>query len=190
MQEVLFLCRGVSSVATQGRAFPPKHFCITHPELELLPAPSLANARSYGLACSPYGHVPLSSSGWLACAYGLLLVVVASRHPTNTSKLQMTKGAFGGSRVIHGQNCPISDEISQKLDLYSDRPKSGRLCRQASQSSTHGVRPRQSSSNTSRWKCSRVCTPADTNTLLCGHAQLGRKNAYALTRGGHSSHGG
>ena len=89
-------------------------------------------------------HVP-PSSGWLACAYGLLLVVVASRHPTAPCLLQMamTKDAFGGSRVIHGQNCPISDEISQKLDLYSDRPKRGRVyAGRASQSSTHGGRPR------------------------------------------------
>ena len=105
-----------------------------------LPAPSLANARSYGLACSLYGHVP-PSSGWLACAYGLLRLVVASRHLTAPclAQMAMTKDAFGGSRVIHGQNCPISAEISQKLDLYSDRPKSGR---QASQSSTDGRRPR------------------------------------------------
>ena len=62
-------------------------------------------------------------------------------------QMPMTKDAFGGSRVIHGQNCPISDEISQKLDLYSDRPKSGRRL-YAGRPHNHphmGGRPRQSS---------------------------------------------
>ena len=140
-RSVVFVLQGSLFCHPHTRSsFPPKHFCITHPELELLPAPSLANARSYGLACSPYGHVPSPLLD------GLLvhMVVVASRHQgTNrATRLQMTKEARGGSRVIHGQNCPISAEISQKLDLYPDRPKSGRLCREASQSPTHGARPR------------------------------------------------
>ena len=126
--------------------FPPNIFA-SHTQswnCRELPAPSLANACSYGLArCSPYGHVLLSSSGWLACLC-IWSCPPRGTQPTEPScKWQMTKDAFGGSRVIHGQNCPISDEISQKLDLYSDRPKRGRVyAGRASQSSTHGGRPR------------------------------------------------
>ena len=139
---MLFLCcRGVSSVTpTQGRAFPPNIFA-SHTQswncflLRLWPMLVRMDSPAPRMDTSPS---PLLD--------GLLvhMVVVASRHQgTNrATRLQMTKEARGGSRVIHGQNCPISAEISQKLDLYPDRPKSGRLCREASQSSTHGARPR------------------------------------------------
>ena len=85
-------------------------------------------------------------SGWLACAYygpALPALPLSCSPPGALLQMAMTKDVFGGSRVIHGQNCPILDEISQKLDLYSDRPKRGRVyAGRASQSSTHGGRPR------------------------------------------------
>ena len=145
MQEVLFLCRGVSSVATQGRAFPPKHFCITHPELELPRASCSVFGQCLFVWTCPllpvWTRPPLLF--WMACLC-IWSCPPRGTQPTEPScKWQMTKDAFGGSRVIHGQNCPISGEISQKLDLYSDRPKRGRVSAgRASQSSTHGGRPR------------------------------------------------
>ena len=128
---MLFLRRGgVCSVPTQGRAFLPRHFCITHTKSPRASCCSFFGQCSFIWSC-PLPRMDTWSSGWLACAYGLLLVVVASRHPPARCVLQMamTKDAFGGSRVIHGQKWPIRDEISQKLDLYPDRLKSGVLCR-------------------------------------------------------------
>ena len=120
-------------------SFPPAAFLHhTQSRLELPAVPSLANARSYGLAGAPYGHLVF----WMACLCIWSLLLSCSP-PGNRLQMAMTKDVFGGSRVIHGQNCPISDEISQKLDLYSDRPKRGRVyAGRASQSSTHGGRPR------------------------------------------------
>ena len=147
---MLFLCRGVCSVATQGRAFLP---FLHHTPRELvaasfllrlwpmrvhmdLPAPCMDTSPPLldGLLVHMVSYGPCLCI-WSPPARGRL------QAPNSTCLLQMamTKDAFGGSRVIHGQNCPISAEISQKLDLYSDRPKSGR---QASQSSTDGRRPR------------------------------------------------
>ena len=122
----------------------PQHFCITHPELELPRASCSVFGQCLFVWTCPllpvWTRPPLLF--WMACLC-IWSCPPRGTQPTEPScKWQMTKDAFGGSRVIHGQNCPISDEISQKLDLYSDRPKSGRLCRQASQSSTHGARPR------------------------------------------------
>ena len=91
---------------------------------------------------APYGHLVF----WMACLciWSLVPALPLSCSPPGALlQMAMTKDVFGGSRVIHGQNCPISDEISQKLDLYSDRPKRGRVyAGRASQSSTHGGRPR------------------------------------------------
>lgn len=91
---------------------------------------------------APYGHCVF----WMACLciWSLVPALPLSCSPPGALlQMAMTKDVFGGSRVIHGQNCPISDEISQKLDLYSDRPKRGRVyAGRASQSSTHGGRPR------------------------------------------------
>ena len=123
-------------------SFPPAAFLHhTQSRLELPAVPSLANARSYGLAGCPVWTLGLLD--------GLLVHMVLPALPLSCSppgallQMAMTKDVFGGSRVIHGQNCPISDEISQKLDLYSDRPKRGRVyAGRASQSSTHGGRPR------------------------------------------------
>ena len=141
---MLFLRRGVCSVPTQGRAFLLRHFCITHSQscLELPALPSLANARSYGLARCPVWTLGLLD-GLLVHIMVLPALPLSCSPPGALLQMAMTKDVFGGSRVIHGQNCPISDEISQKLDLYSDRPKRGRVyAGRASQSSTHGGRPR------------------------------------------------
>ena len=161
---MLFLRRGVCSVPTQGRAFLQRHFCITHSQsrLELPAVPSLANARSYGLARCPVWTLGLLD-GLLVHIMVLPALPLSCSPPGALLQMAMTKDVFGGSRVIHGQNCPISDEISQKLDLYSDRPKRGRVyAGRASQSSTHGGRPRLfPASNTSRSsKCKRVRTHA------------------------------
>ena len=141
---MLFLRRGgVCSVPTQGRAFLLRHFCIT---------PKVASSFLLFLLWSmlvhmvlpgaPYGHCVF----WMACLciWSLVPALPLSCSPPGALlQMAMTKDVFGGSRVIHGQNCPISDEISQKLDLYSDRPKRGRVyAGRASQSSTHGGRPR------------------------------------------------
>ena len=165
---MLFLRRGVCSVPTQGRAFPPRHFCITHKVassfLLFLLWPMLVHMVLPG---APYGHLVF----WMACLCISSLPLSCSP-PGALLQMAMTKDVFGGSRVIHGQNCPIWDEISQKLDLYSDRPKRGRVyAGRASQSSTHGERPRFfPASNTSRSsKCKRVRTHAHSGR----HAQLG-----------------
>ena len=130
MQSSLF-CRHTRS------GFPPWHFCITHLSnmsrfnflLPLWPMPvdmDLTAPRMdlYGLVwtCSSYGHV-----FEMACLCIWSWLPPGASH--QNARLQMTKDAFGGSRVIHGQKWPIGDEISQKLDLYPDRLKSGVLCR-------------------------------------------------------------
>ena len=131
MQSSLF-CRHTRS------GFPPRHFCITHlsnmSRLQL-PAPSLANARSHGLDCPSYGLVRTRMDlllVWTRLRDGLPVCIWSWLPPGGShqnARLQMTKDAFGGPRVIHGQKWPIRDEISQKLDLYPDRLKSGVLCR-------------------------------------------------------------
>ena len=126
---MLFLRRGVCSVPTQGRAFLPRHFCITPKVassfLLFLLWPMLVHMVLPG---APYGHCVF----WMACLciWSLVPALPLSCSPPGALlQMAMTKDVFGGSRVIHGQNCPISDEISQKLDLYPDRLKSGVLCR-------------------------------------------------------------
>ena len=104
-----------------------------------------------------------------------ILVVVAPRQPPNSSMLQMAndkRRVWRGSRVIHGQNCPISDEISQKLDLYPDMPKrAGPTSMPGSGLTiihTWEAPTRLPASNTSRSKCSRVCTPVIHTPTLPG----------------------
>ena len=170
-RSVVFAQRSLFRPHTRPSFAPEAFWHHTQSRLELPAVPSLANARSYGLARCPV---------WTLCLLdGLLvniLVVVAPSQPPNSSMLQMamTKDVFGGSRVIHGQNCPIWDEISQKLDLYSDRPKRGRVyAGRASQSSTHGGRPRLFPAAQILHEVRSVNVFAHTQALSGRHAQLG-----------------